>query len=373
MFKEQSSGYSGAFGKQVTVNRETVPGEVETKIVEYLEWAAVEGTVVLQANGVLLSESGKTSHLHLTYDGISQKYRSPSDPLLIYSTEQLLELAKQGELTVTFTGRHGEDVISVPPAIWTKGLLHKQRGVQLFPRVNHTRKVMEISGRHILPGATLFVNGRRVGGQIRKLGKELVEVSLEKIPPQGMNMLQVHNPKSYLSNELIFYSETREQAIRRYRKEPAVLLTTILNSAIVNHNPEEARILLEAGPDINMPHTQGSLTRPPIIIASQYRQGWMIDELIKLGADLNIQDTYGNTALHEAARMGHLEICRKLIDAGAKTNVINKQKRRPADQTRHFISLNKFERYRINHANLELDHKRYLQDRVKVLALLKSQ
>ena len=373
MFKEQSSGYSGAFGKQVTVNRETVPGEVETKIVEYLEWAAVEGTVVLQANGVLLSESGKTSHLHLTYDGISQKYRSPSDPLLIYSTEQLLELAKQGELTVTFTGRHGEDVISVPPAIWTKGLLHKQRGVQLFPRVNHTRKVMEISGRHILPGATLFVNGRRVGGQIRKLGKELVEVSLEKIPPQGMNMLQVHNPKSYLSNELIFYSETREQAIRRYRKEPAVLLTTILNSAIVNHNPEEARILLEAGPDINMPHTQGSLTRPPIIIASQYRQGWMIDELLKLGADVNIQDMYGNTALHEAARMGHLEICRKLIDAGAKTNVINDQKRRPVDQASHFISLNKFERYRINHANLELDHKRYLQDRVKVLALLKSQ
>ena len=155
---------------------------------EYLEWAAVEGTVVLQANGVLLSESGKTSHLHLTYDGVSQKYRSPSDSLLIYSTEQLLELAKQGELTVTFTGRHGEDVVSAPPAIWTKGLLHKQRGVQLFPRVNHTRKVMKISGRHMLPVAT-FVNGRRVEGQIRKLGKELVE-DTEKIPPHGMNMLK---------------------------------------------------------------------------------------------------------------------------------------------------------------------------------------
>ena len=75
MFKEQSSGYSGAFGKQVTINRETVAGEVETKIVEYLEWAAVEGTVVLQANGVLLSEDGKNSHLHLTYDGVSKKYR----------------------------------------------------------------------------------------------------------------------------------------------------------------------------------------------------------------------------------------------------------------------------------------------------------
>jgi ankyrin repeat protein len=82
---------------------------------------------------------------------------------------------------------------------------------------------------------------------------------------------------------------------------------------------------------------------------------------------------YGNTALHEAARMGHLEICRKLIDAGAKTNVINNQKRRPVDQTSHFMSLNNFERYRINHANLELDHKRYLKDRIQVLALLKSQ
>ena len=71
---------------------------------EYLEWAAVEGTIVLQANGVLLSEDGKNSHLHLTYDGVSKKYRSPSDPLLIYSTEEILELSKPGKLTVTFTG-----------------------------------------------------------------------------------------------------------------------------------------------------------------------------------------------------------------------------------------------------------------------------
>jgi ankyrin repeat protein len=187
-----------------------------------------------------------------------------------------------------------------------------------------------------------------------------------------MNMLQVHNPESYVSNELIFYVESREEAIQRYRKEPAYLLTTILNSAIINDNPEEARIVIDAGADLNMPHEHFEKERPPILIASQYGQGWLVDELLRKGADVNIKDKHGNTALHEAAKMGHLEICRKLIEAGARKGVVNDWNKRPSDQTSFFMSKKNFDRYHArNHSNLKLDHQRYLRDRVKVLALLR--
>lgn len=372
MFKEQSSGFSGAFGRQVTLSPKNVGDELTAKIVERLEWAAGEGTVALQVSGVLIAEGGKSKRLDLSYDAGSERYRSSLDPKVGYPKKELFEFAKKGEFSGTFTGRHGADVVSVPPAIWTKGSLQKQRGAQLFPRVNQSRKVMKISGRHVLTGATLFVNGRRVEGRIKKLGTDLIEVSLDQVPTRGMNMLQVHNPESYLSNELIFYVESREEAIKRYRKEPAYLLTTILNSAIINDNPEEARILIDAGADLNMPHEHFEKERPPILIASQYGQGWLVDELLRRGADVNIKDKHGNTALHEAAKMGHLEICRKLIEAGARKGVVNDKNKRPSDQTSFFMSKKNFDWYHArNHANLKLDHQRYLRDRVKVLALLR--
>jgi len=372
MFKEQSSGYSGAFGKQVTISLKNAGEKLPAQILERLEWAAVEGTIVLQASGTLITEGGKAESLDLTYDGVGGKYRSTLAPKVVYSTNELFGLAMKGEFTGTFTGRHGEDVVSAQPAIWTKGSLHKQRGAQLFPRINQSRKVMKISGRHILTDATLFVNGRRVEGRIKKLATDIIEVSLDQVPPRGMNMLQVHNPESYLSNELIFYVESREEAIQRYRKEPAYLLTTILNSAIINDNPEEARIVIDAGADLNMPHEHFEKERPPILIASQYGQGWLVDELLRRGADVNIKDKHGNTALHEAAKMGHLEICRKLIGAGARKGVVNDWNKRPSDQTSFFMSKKNFDRYHArNHSNLKLDHQRYLRDRVKVLALLR--
>ena len=67
-----------------------------------------------------------------------------------------------------------------------------------------------------------------------------------------------------------------------------------------------------------------------------------------------------------------LEICRKLIEARARKGVVNDKNKRPSDQTSFFMSKKNFDRYHArNHANLELDHQRYLRDRVKVLALLR--
>ena len=47
------------------------------------------------------------------------------------------------------------------------------------------------------------------------------------------------------------------------------------------------------------------------------------DLFIDKGADVNVKNNDGNTALHEAARFGYLEIASKLLDKGADVNVKN--------------------------------------------------
>ena len=44
-----------------------------------------------------------------------------------------------------------------------------------------------------------------------------------------------------------------------------------------------------------------------------------------LGADINLPDTYGNTPLHYAAKYGHLELCKYVVDQGANVSYKNKQ------------------------------------------------
>ncbi len=46
-----------------------------------------------------------------------------------------------------------------------------------------------------------------------------------------------------------------------------------------------------------------------------------VKELLSLGADINIQNNYSNTALIYAAREGHTETVKELIKAGADINI----------------------------------------------------
>jgi ankyrin repeat protein len=176
-----------------------------------------------------------------------------------------------------------------------------------------------------------------------------------------------------LSNEFIFFVETNQEAILRYKKEPDYLLTAVLNSAIVNNNIEEAMIVLKAGAELNAVHKHFEFERPPIILASLYGHLEVVKELIARGANPNIVDKNGMTALHEAARMGRLQIVKALIQSGALTEVRNQRQERPIDLTNHFITKGNFEKYFAPwHVNLALDHQRYQRETPVVRRILQS-
>jgi YVTN family beta-propeller protein len=371
MFKEASTAFSGAFGRQVTLDKQTTQDPVTLDLLAALETAAMQGTIVLEVTGKILKPGMNAEPISLTFDSRTDRFATLQPGKADYSRSELMNLAENGEFLGTFTGHHPGDVVSVPPAIWTSGSLHKQRGVQLFPRVNEDRMSMTISGRHIQDGASLFVNGRRVNGSIESVGTDLITVTFDTLPSRGMNMLQVQNPDSYFSNDFIFFVETENEAVARYAREPGFLLKAILNSAIVNDNPEEARIALQAGAEMDEPHKHFELERPPLILAALYGRESLVDELLRREASPNIQDRNGTTALHEAARMGRLEICKKLLAAVANPDIANKWKERPADLTERFVNKGNFEKHFLPwNVNLTLDHEQYLRDRLEVQKLL---
>ena len=118
---------------------------------------------------------------------------------------------------MTLTGRIGPNVtINEPqPEIWSDGDPSRQMKhvLSYLPRDNP----MRLFGRHILPDATVFVNGRRVGGSVRcatltsrlpdcRNEAILVSVDEEDIPTEsGMHLVQVKNPGGFVSNDFMFF------------------------------------------------------------------------------------------------------------------------------------------------------------------------
>ena len=371
MFKESSTGFSGAFGRQATLSQQTVFDPLTIDLLPALEKAALEGAVVLKITGRMLPSDDS---LTMTFDIQTERFVVDKTGGGSYSTSELLKLAQRGKFIGTLTGYHPSEVRSTPPAIWTIGSLHQQRGVQLFPRIDRDHMEMSISGRHIQSGASLLVNGRRVRGSIESAGEDRVDIKLKELPPRGINTLQVQNRNSYLSNDFIFFVESKAEAIERYRREPDYLLTAILNSAIVNNNPTEARLVLEAGAELNAPHRHFDFERPPIILAAMYGRSELVANLLDRGADPNIQDKDGLTALHEAARLGRLQICKTLIGAGAKLQLNSDDGERPIDLTDHFLTEGNFEKYFAPYrVNLKLDYDRYLRERTEVAKLVEPE
>jgi ankyrin repeat protein len=74
------------------------------------------------------------------------------------------------------------------------------------------------------------------------------------------------------------------------------------------------QLLLKYGANVNIQDTKG---QTPLHYAISYNQAYIAERLIQTGADVNIQDTKGQTPLHYAARYNQTHIAKILLENGA--------------------------------------------------------
>ena len=209
MVQEGSTGFSGAFARQVTLNAAATSHALTARLLDVLELSDSEGAIVLQGEGVLIDGDTATS-VALEFDGNSYVERGGGTQS--FSRTELVSKATDGSFVGTFTGRLGPHADSdhPQPALWTPGPIHEQRGLQIFPALSEDDQTLMVSGRHIQEGALLFIDGRRVTGSVRcrsgelpDCEREILFIQLPRSP--GMHFLQVQNPGGLFSNDFIFY------------------------------------------------------------------------------------------------------------------------------------------------------------------------
>ncbi|MCY4661454.1 MAG: PQQ-dependent sugar dehydrogenase [Acidobacteria bacterium] len=209
MVEEGSTGFSGAFARQVTLNASSPGHALTAKLLDALELADREGAVVLQGEGVLI-DGESSAAVALEFDGGS--YVERGGGTRSFSRTELISKATGGSFVGTFTGRLGPAAgpDNPQPALWTPGPIQEQRGRQVFPGLTEDDRSLLVSGRHLQEGAQVFVDGRRVTGSVRCRSGALPDCEQEilfiELPwSQGMHFLQVQNPGGLFSNDLIFY------------------------------------------------------------------------------------------------------------------------------------------------------------------------
>lgn len=211
MVVEGNMGHSGSFARQVTLTAETVNGGGSNLIMDALEQSAAEAGIILRAEGRLLSDGQTVSLLY--QDGI---YQDLAEATRHFSRAELMAAVQAGQLVVTLTGWSGPNVgYAYPqPGLWPLAEIQQQSGVINIAHLAGDR-TLTMNGRHVLEGALVIVNGRRVDAEIRCQSgvmpnclDEVVVVQLQQAPEiGGMHFLQVQNPKGKYSNDTMFFSD----------------------------------------------------------------------------------------------------------------------------------------------------------------------
>jgi YVTN family beta-propeller protein len=340
MVLEGSTGYSGSFARQVTLNKKSANDDLTKDLLNALELSASEGAIVLEAEGVLI-DGAQTSPVRLqfqggsyfvaevakTSEGTSEILASSAKPNT-FTRAKLVSLASTGKFVGTFTGRHGAkaDIEHPQPAVWTLGPIERQRGRQEFPILYDGNNNMTISGRHIHDDANVIVDGRRVPGAVSLDEGETVEVKLANLPSVGIHLLQIQNPDGLFSNDFIFHVTKDAEAateLKRRTDEAHVDFGDALARAIAKGDLEETKKRLGNGKRTNERRPEGGST--PLSTAALHGQLHIAKYLIERGAKVEATNSDGNTPLHVAAFLCRAEIVQLLLDKGASPLTKNKR------------------------------------------------
>ncbi len=211
MVTEGSTGFSGAFARQIPLNSNAVTDNLTIDLFQALEGAAQEGGVLLQGSGVWI-EPTQSTPVEIEY--FADKYWL-SDHDTPHSRSELITMVTQGQLIGTLTARLGQhvDVDHPQPALWTLGSMHLQRGQQRFPTIESGSTRLFLSGRHVSPAAHIVIDGKRfpgiiscaASGRLPNCQNETIEIKLAYLPENsGQHFLQVQNPDGLFSNDFIF-------------------------------------------------------------------------------------------------------------------------------------------------------------------------
>ena len=190
---------------------------------------------------------------------------------------------------------------------------------------------MTISGRHLRPGASIIVNGRRVAGTIStNPEEETVEIALDTLPPIGMHFLQVQNPHGLFSNDFIFHVAQDEEGADSLRRslDPEALKDS-LAAAISRGDLDETKRLISAGAPLNERRSEDGMT--PLSTAAFHGQLEIAEFLLEKKARIAHDNRDGNTPLHIASFLCRREIVEFLLEKGAPITKRNDRRETPID------------------------------------------
>jgi DNA-binding beta-propeller fold protein YncE len=390
MVLEGSTGFSGSFARQVTLNKASLKDDLTHDLLSALELSASEGAIVLEGEGVFI-DGVNPKPVALQFDATFQggTYVMKGGDRESFSRQDLVAFAASGKFVGTFTGRHGvkADVDHPQPAIWTLGPIERQRGRQEFPILYDGNSSITVSGRHIDKDPNVIVDGRRVPGSVRLGDNEEVVIQLSALPAIGMHLLQIQNSHGLFSNDFIFHVTKDAEAaaeLKRRTDRAHIDSRVALAGAIGEGDMEAIREILAAGAQLRL----GSLTNRSIVArvdarspaggatplsdAALHGRIEIVRYLIDRGANVEATNDDGNTPLHVAALLCRAEIVQLLLDKGASPRTKNKRGETPIDVVSSPWSEQLADTYAGigNAVRLELDLKRIEQERPQIAKLL---
>jgi len=335
MVLEGSTGFSGAFARQITLDQRTASAAFTASLLDSLETAAAEGGIVLQGEGVWMIE-GKATPMALEFQGNAKtgSYLDRNRTGKTFSRSDLIAMAAGGHFVGTFTARLGTQVDAdhPQPALWTRGPIQKQSGRQEFPILYPGHARMKLSGRHFRENARLFVDGRRVTGSVALEPQETVFIQLTTLPIPGLHLLQVQNPDGLFSNEFIFHvvdNKSASDTLARHLDDARGSPSALLPSAIARGDLDAVQRHIAHGAGVNEPDPKSGAV--PLSVAALHDRLDLARYLIEHGADVSSANRDGNTPLHTAAFLGRTELVKLLIEKGARLSQRNHRKESPAD------------------------------------------